>query len=74
MISSLFRDKKKIVDRDREDSVEYSVKSFWYFNEAKSVMSEYAEIYTFHPIILALVLITVKDRPDALGVVGAYTT
>jgi len=35
-------------------------------------MSEETEIYTFHPMIITVSLIGVRDRPAAIGVVSTY--
>lgn len=70
VISSLYRDKENIVDREEDDSVEYSLRQLWYFNPEKSVMSENVDIYTFQPIMLAVILVTRKEKPSAMGVVN----
>lgn len=72
VISSLYRDKENIVDREEDDSVEYSLRQLWYFNPEKSVMSENVDIYTFQPIMLAVILVTRKEKPSAMGVVSTY--
>lgn len=70
MIFSLYRDKENIVDREADDTVEYSLRQTWHFNPEKSVMSENAEIYMFHPIMIAVVLIIQRDKPSAMGVIS----
>ncbi|XP_070167868.1 sensory neuron membrane protein 1-like isoform X3 [Polyergus mexicanus] len=66
----LYRDKEDIVDREADDTVEYSLRQTWYFNREKSIMSEDAEIYTFHPIMIAVILIIQRDKPTAMGVIS----
>ncbi|CAL1675564.1 unnamed protein product [Lasius platythorax] len=66
----LYRDKENIVDREADDTVEYSLRQTWHFNPEKSVMSENAEIYMFHPIMIAVVLIIQRDKPSAMGVIS----
>ncbi|KAL0120154.1 hypothetical protein PUN28_008067 [Cardiocondyla obscurior] len=66
----LYRDKEDIVDREEDDTVEYSMRQVWYFNQEKSVMPESAEIYTFHPIMIAVTLIVQKDKPSTMGVIS----
>ncbi|XP_020289234.1 sensory neuron membrane protein 1-like isoform X1 [Pseudomyrmex gracilis] len=66
----LYRDKENLVDRDEDDTVEYSLRQVWYFNSAKSSASENAEIYAFHPVMLAVTLLTQIEKPAALGVVS----
>jgi len=70
MIFSLYRDKENIEDRDADDTVEYSLRQTWHFNPEKSVMSENAEIYTFHPLMIAIILIIQRDKPTAMGVIS----
>lgn len=70
MIFSLYRDKEDVVDREADDTVEYSLRQTWYFNPKKSVMSDNAEIYTFHPIMIALILIIQRDKPSAMAVIS----
>lgn len=70
MIFSLYRDKENIVDREADDTVEYSLRQTWYFNPEKSVMSEDAEIYTFHPLMIAVVLIIQRDKPTAMSIIS----
>lgn len=72
MIFSLYRDKENVVDQEEEDSVEYSLKQIWHFNPEKSAMSENVDIYSFHPIILSLILIAQRERPSAIGIISKY--
>ncbi|XP_067206521.1 sensory neuron membrane protein 1-like isoform X2 [Linepithema humile] len=66
----LYRDKEDIVERDEDDTVEYSLKQTWYFKEEQSVMSDNTEIYSFHPVILAIILTAQVERPSAMGVIS----
>ncbi|KAL6255879.1 hypothetical protein P5V15_013119 [Pogonomyrmex californicus] len=66
----LFRDKEDIVDREEDDTVEYSLRQVWYFNQEKSIMSENTEIYSFHPLMIALILFTQQERPKAMGIIS----
>lgn len=70
MIFSLYRDKENIVDREADDTVEYNLRQTWYFNREKSVMSENAEIYTFHPLMIAVVLIIQRDKPTTMSIIS----
>lgn len=72
VISSLYRDKEDLVDREEDDTVEYSLRQLWYFNQKKSAMPEDTEIYAFHPIMLAVTLIVQRDRPSTMGVISMY--
>lgn len=72
MIFSLYRDKENVVDREEDDTVEYSMRQVWYFDPEKSAVSEDAEIYMIHPLILSIVLITQQENPSAMGVVSTY--
>ncbi|XP_018346006.1 PREDICTED: sensory neuron membrane protein 1-like [Trachymyrmex septentrionalis] len=67
---NLYRDKEDVVDREEDDTVEYSLRQFWYFNQEKSVMSENVEIYAFHPLMIAITLIIQRDRPSTMGVIS----
>ncbi|EZA62031.1 Sensory neuron membrane protein [Ooceraea biroi] len=66
----LYRDKENIEDRDADDSVEYSLRQVWHFNREKSIMSEETEICSFHPIMIAIVLVTLRDKPGAIAIVN----
>ena len=72
MISSLYRDKEDVVDREEDDTVEYSLRQLWYFNQEKSIMSENVEIYAFHPLMIAITLIIQRDKPSTMGVISMY--
>ncbi|XP_072748118.1 sensory neuron membrane protein 1-like isoform X2 [Anoplolepis gracilipes] len=66
----LYRDKENVVDRDADDTVEYSLRQTWHFNREKSILSEDVDIYTFHPIMIAVILIIQRDKPSAMGVIS----
>lgn len=66
----LYRDKEDIVDREEDDTVEYSLRQLWYFNREKSIMSEDTEIYTFHPLMIAITLIIQRDKPSTMAVIS----
>ncbi|KYN23106.1 Scavenger receptor class B member 1 [Trachymyrmex cornetzi] len=66
----LYRDKEDVVDREEDDTVEYSLRQLWYFNQEKSIMSDNVEIYAFHPLMLAITLIIQRDRPSTIGVIS----
>lgn len=63
--------KLDLVDREDEDSVEYSMKSKWIFNPKKSNGLTGEEIMVYpHLMILGMVGATLRDKPAAIGVVG----
>ncbi|KAH0954151.1 hypothetical protein HN011_012146 [Eciton burchellii] len=63
--------KVDLVDREDDDSVEYSLKSTWYFNPKKSNGLTGEEDMVFpHLMILGIVGATMKERPAAIGVIG----
>lgn len=63
--------KLDLVDREDEDSVEYSMKSRWYYNFKKSGSLTGEEIMVVpHLMILGMVAATLKDKPAAIGVLG----
>ncbi|XP_025990530.2 sensory neuron membrane protein 1 isoform X2 [Solenopsis invicta] len=66
----LYRDKENVVDREEDDTVEYSLRQVWYFNEKKSAMSENTEIYMFQPIMIAVALLMQKEKPSAMGIIS----
>ncbi|XP_012524456.2 sensory neuron membrane protein 1 isoform X2 [Monomorium pharaonis] len=60
-----------LVDREDEDSVEYSMKSWWIFNPKKSKGLTGEEIMVYpHLMILGMVAATLLEKPAAIGVVG----
>lgn len=72
LIFSLYRDKEDVVDREEDDTVEYSLRQVWHFNREKSVMSENVEIIAFHPAMIAIVLVVQRDRPASMGIISTY--
>lgn len=36
-------------------------------------MSDNAEIYSFHPLMLAIILSTQVEKPSAMGIIGTCT-
>ncbi|XP_018396924.1 PREDICTED: sensory neuron membrane protein 1-like [Cyphomyrmex costatus] len=66
-----YKVKFDLVDREEEDSVEYSMKTTWFFNAKKSNPLTGDEIMVFpHLMILGMVGATLLDKPAAIGVVG----
>ncbi|XP_011159294.2 sensory neuron membrane protein 1 isoform X2 [Solenopsis invicta] len=60
-----------LVDREDEDSVEYSMKSWWIFNPSKSNGLTGEEIMVYpHLMIMGMVGATLIEKPAAIGVVG----
>ncbi|XP_011635608.1 sensory neuron membrane protein 1-like isoform X1 [Pogonomyrmex barbatus] len=63
--------KLDLVDREDEDTVEYSMKSTWFFNPKKSNGLTGEEIMVYpHVMILGMVAATLKEKPAAIPVVG----
>jgi hypothetical protein len=70
---SEYKWKVDLVDREDDDSVEYSLKSTWYFNPKKSNGLTGEEDMVFpHLMILGIVGATMKERPAAIGVIGTH--
>ncbi|XP_011149856.2 sensory neuron membrane protein 1 isoform X2 [Harpegnathos saltator] len=66
-----YKMKVDLIDREDDDSVEYSLKSEWYFNKKKSNGLTGDEDMVFpHLMILGMVMATLRDKPAAVGVVG----
>ncbi|XP_014467437.1 PREDICTED: sensory neuron membrane protein 1-like isoform X2 [Dinoponera quadriceps] len=66
-----YKVKLDLIDREDDDSVEYSMKSIWYFNKKKSNGLTGDEDMVFpHLMILGMVMATLRDKPAAVGVVG----
>lgn len=66
-----YKMKFDLVDREDEDSVEYSMKSTWFFNPKKSNGLTGEEIMVYpHLMILGMVAATLREKPAAIGVVG----
>ncbi|XP_012225459.1 sensory neuron membrane protein 1-like isoform X1 [Linepithema humile] len=66
-----YKVKLDLVDREEEDSVEYSLKSTWFFNPKKSngLTGEEEMVYP-HLMILGMVGATLIEKPAAVGIVG----
>lgn len=65
--------KLDLVDREEDDSVEYSQKTTWFFNKAKSNGLTGEEDMVFpHLMILGMVMATLREKPAAIGVVSMY--
>lgn len=63
--------KLDLIDREEDDSLEYSMKSAWWFNKKKSNGLTGEEDMVFpHLMILGMVMATLRDKPSAIGVVG----
>lgn len=70
---SEYKVKFDLIDREDEDSVEYSMKSTWFFNPKKSNGLTGEEDMVFpHLMILSMAIMTLKDKPAAMPVVGTY--
>lgn len=68
---SEYKQKFDLVDREDEDSVEYSMRSKWIWNPGKSSPLTGEEIMVYpHLMILGMAMATLKDKPAAIGVVG----
>ncbi|KAM0730087.1 Sensory neuron membrane protein 1 [Formica fusca] len=66
-----YKVKFDLIDREDEDSVEYSMKSTWFFNPKKSNGLTGEEDMVFpHLMILSMAMMTLKDKPAAMPVVG----
>ncbi|XP_050445095.1 sensory neuron membrane protein 1-like [Cataglyphis hispanica] len=66
-----YKVKFDLIDREDEDSVEYSMKSTWFFNRKKSNGLTGEEDMVFpHLMILSMAMMTLKDKPAAMPVVG----
>lgn len=69
--SSEYKVKFDLVDREDEDSVEYSLKSTWFFNPKKSNGLTGEEIMVYpHLMILGMVATTLLEKPAAIPIVG----
>lgn len=65
--------KLDLLDREDEDSVEYSMKSTWFFNPKKSKGLTGDEDMVFpHLMILGMAMMTLRDKPAAMPIVGTY--
>ncbi|XP_076247574.1 sensory neuron membrane protein 1 [Calliopsis andreniformis] len=66
-----YKQKVDLVDRDDDDSVEYSLKSTWYFNPSRSEgLTGEEELVVPNIIILSMVKITLEEQPTAIGLLN----
>lgn len=70
---SEYKVKIDLIDREDEDSLEYSIKSTWFFNPKKSNGLTGNEDMVFpHLMILGMALMTLKEKPAAMPIIGIY--
>nr|AWS20447.1 sensory neuron membrane protein 1 [Aphidius gifuensis] len=64
-----WKEKVDLVDREEDDTVEYSNKATWIFNKKKSGpgLHEDMELVFPHIMILSMVYATVRERPGMVG-------
>ncbi|KAL2716851.1 sensory neuron membrane protein 1-like [Vespula squamosa] len=66
-----YKEKVDLVDREEDDSVEYSLKATWYFNPSKSNgLTGEEELVLPHLLILAMVVTTMREKPSAMGILN----
>ncbi|XP_026669914.1 sensory neuron membrane protein 1 isoform X2 [Ceratina calcarata] len=66
-----YKQKVDLVDREEDDSVEYNIKTTWYYNPSRSNgLTGEEEIYFPHIVILTMVKTTLKEQPGALGILN----
>ncbi|CAK9823842.1 Sensory neuron membrane protein 1 [Anthophora retusa] len=66
-----YKEKVDLVDREEDDSVEYSLKATWYFNPSRSNgLTGDEEIVFPHVLILSMVKITLLEQPAAIGILN----
>lgn len=59
------------MDREDDDTLEYSRRRTWIFNSVKSKSLTGNEIVTVpHLFILGAVMATMRDRPNMIGLAG----
>lgn len=69
MISSEWKEKLNLVDREEDDTVEYNQRVTWRFNPSKSNgLTGDEELVYPHIAMLGMIMITVKDKPTMIGV------
>lgn len=61
-----------VIDREEDDTVEFSFKLTWHFNQAKSApgLTENVELTFPHMMILGAVMTTLRERPAMVGLAG----
>ncbi|KAK0097725.1 hypothetical protein PV326_014253 [Microctonus aethiopoides] len=64
-----YKQKVNVIDREEDDTVEFSFKLTWHFNQAKSApgLSENVELTFPHMMILGAVMTTLRERPAMVG-------
>ncbi|XP_033218894.1 sensory neuron membrane protein 1-like isoform X2 [Belonocnema kinseyi] len=66
-----YKQKVDLVDREEDDTLEYSLKTTWKFNAAKSNgLTGEEEIVFPHLLMLGIIMGTLKEKPTAMGLVG----
>ncbi|CAK9811125.1 Sensory neuron membrane protein 1 [Anthophora plagiata] len=66
-----YKEKVDLVDREEDDSVEYSLKATWYFNPSRSNgLTGEEEIVFPHVLILSMVKIALVEQPAAIGIIS----
>ncbi|XP_076753044.1 sensory neuron membrane protein 1 [Xylocopa sonorina] len=66
-----YKEKVDLVDREEDDSLEYSLKATWYFNPSRSNgLTGEEELVVPHILILSIVKLTLIEQPAAMGVVN----
>ncbi|XP_031830913.2 sensory neuron membrane protein 1 isoform X2 [Nomia melanderi] len=66
-----YKQKVDQVDRDEDDSIEYRVKTTWYFNPARSNgLTGEEEIVFPNILILSMVKMVLAEQPSAMGLIN----
>ncbi|KAK9307566.1 hypothetical protein QLX08_002177 [Tetragonisca angustula] len=66
-----YRHKINLVDREEDDSVEYSTRTTWFFNPSlSSPLTGEEEIVIPHLFIVSMVKLIIKYQPKAVGVLN----
>lgn len=69
MPHSEWKEKVNLVDREEDDTVEYNQRITWHFNPSKSNgLTGDEELVFPHLAILSMVMITMADKPNMIGV------
>lgn len=73
-VFSEYKQKVDQVDRDEDDSIEYRVKTTWYFNAARSNgLTTEEEIIFPNILILSMVKMVMAEQPSVIGLVSEYS-
>ena len=68
---SEWKEKIDLVDREEDDTVEYSQRTTWIFNPAKSNgLTGQEEIVFPHVLMLGIIMAAIRDKPTMIGLVG----